>query len=320
MPTRRPAFANHLKTSRDLITSYEEVRAGFVALALERNRRATPYVEEARALKTAAETANGPGDLLKMKAIRAALVTAAGVSDKAANHLTDKDKTDAIKELIVNFLEPAGAKFVEELVFRFLLTRGDTLGGSMRNIGGALAQRRLTRAVIAALSIGGIAYSWLDTRTDKWIKASEDDSDIEMYLRAPHWKRSDGESRIIQYNLTVPIVGNNVDLCLLKGTTQDLKKAVSDPQAYVAFGELKGGIDPAGADEHWKTARSALNRIREAFDKLKLYPMTFFVGAAIEKRMAEEIWIDLKKGKLSNAANLTGSKQLSSLCNWLISL
>ena len=32
------------------------------------------------------------------------------------------------------------------------------------------------------------------------------------------------------------------------------------------FGELKGGIDPAGADEHWKTGNSALVRIRKAFE------------------------------------------------------
>jgi hypothetical protein len=320
MPTKRPAFVHHLKSSGDLITSYEEVRAGFVALALERNRRATPYVAEARALKTAAEAATNPRDLLRMKTIRAALVTAAGVSDKAANHLTDKNQTEAIKELIANFLEPAGAKFVEELVFRFLLTRGDTLGGSMRNIGGALAQRKLTRAVIAALSVAGITYSWLDSRTAKWIRASDDNSDIELNLRALHWTRSDGETRVMHYNLTVPVVGNNIDLCILRGTAKDLKKILADAQAYIAFGELKGGIDPAGADEHWKTARSALNRIREAFSKLKLRPMTFFVGAAIEKRMAEEIWTQLKKGQLNNAANLTGSKQLSSLCNWLVGL
>ena len=63
------------------------------------------------------------------------LITASGLSDKAVVHLTDQDKTEAIQGLIENFLEPAGAKFVEELVYRFLLTRGDALGGSMRNVG-----------------------------------------------------------------------------------------------------------------------------------------------------------------------------------------
>lgn len=42
------AYREHLQSSQDLETSYEETRAGFVALALEKNRRATPYVAEAR--------------------------------------------------------------------------------------------------------------------------------------------------------------------------------------------------------------------------------------------------------------------------------
>lgn len=89
------------------------------------------------------------------------MLTAAGVSDKATNHLQASDKREAVKELIKNFLEPAGANFVEELVFRFLLTRGDTLGGSMRNIGGFMAQKKLTRSIIAHLRLAGKTCRWL---------------------------------------------------------------------------------------------------------------------------------------------------------------
>ncbi|MEY3402204.1 MAG: hypothetical protein AN487_16110 [Anabaena sp. CRKS33] len=38
------AYKNHLNTGLDLVTAYEKTRAGFVALAIERNRRATPFV------------------------------------------------------------------------------------------------------------------------------------------------------------------------------------------------------------------------------------------------------------------------------------
>jgi hypothetical protein len=75
--------------------------------------------------------------------------------------LQPQDKLEAIEGLIKNFLEPAGENFVEELVFRFLLIRGDTLGGSMRNVGGILAQRQLTRAIISTLTISGISYQLL---------------------------------------------------------------------------------------------------------------------------------------------------------------
>ena len=86
------------------------------------------------------------------------------------------------------------------------------------------------------------------------------------------------------------------------------------------MGELKGGIDPAGADEHWKTAHSALNRIRTSFDKKKLKPQTFFVGAAIENAMAVEIYKQLKSRAMNNAANLTNDGQLTAICNWVINL
>jgi hypothetical protein len=157
-------YRRHLKSSDDLVTSYEAVRAGFVALALEKNRRASPFVEQARALKIAASSALVPAELTKIEGIQAALLTAAGVSDKAAGHLQPGDKAAAVLGLIENFLAPAGANFVEELVFRFLLTRGDTLGGSMRNVGGVLAQRKLSRAIISTLALAGVPYRWLHAR------------------------------------------------------------------------------------------------------------------------------------------------------------
>lgn len=134
-------YQQHLKSSKSLETTYEAVRAGFVALALEKNRRANPFVAQARALKAAVGKARSPAELLKISEIQPALLTAAGVSDKATNHLQDSDKREAVTGLIKNFLEPAGVNFVEELVYRFLLTRGDTLGGSMRNVGGFMAQK-----------------------------------------------------------------------------------------------------------------------------------------------------------------------------------
>src|SRR3990167_8604918 len=168
----------HLKSSRDLETTYEAIRAGFVALALEKNRRATPFVAEARALKAAASAAKTPRDLVNLTQIQAGLLTAAGVSDKAANHLQDADKLEAVNGLIQNFLEPAGSNFVEELVFRFLLTRGDTLGGSMRNIGGFIAQRKLTRSIIAQLKLAGKKCQWLHSETNAWGSLPEDNTDV----------------------------------------------------------------------------------------------------------------------------------------------
>jgi hypothetical protein len=314
-----------LKSRKDLETTYEAVRAGFVALALEKNRQASPYVEEARVLKAAALTAKTPEDLIKIKDIQAALLTAAGVSDKATNHLMQEDKEKAINGLIKDFLVPAGEKFVEELVFRFLLTRGDTLGGSMRNMGGVLAQRKLTRTIISTMKVSGKPYKLLHYETNQWIEKPEKDADVEIFVKGMSWQKGD-QNRTVIYNIILPFVGNNVDLCLFNcgikdfATKQRAKATINSPRSYVALGELKGGIDPAGADEHWKTARTALTRIRESFLKAKHNPLLFFVGAAIEAKMATEIWGELENDLLANAANLTDDNQLVSLSRWLCNL
>jgi hypothetical protein len=123
------------------------------------------------------------------------------------------------------------------------------------------------------------------------------------------------------YNLTVPLVRNNVDLCLFKCHPEELGKDIYDsPKRYLALGELKGGIDPAGADEHWKTARTALSRIQKSFAGHRLKPFTFFIGAAIEKKMADEIWDELQAGTLTNAANLTDDMQITFVSRWLCNL
>ncbi len=312
----KPPYRRHLKSSVDLETTYEATRAGFVALALEKNQRATPFLVQARALQEAASHAKNPMDLLNVKGIESGLLTASGLSDKAITHLQPEDKVIAVKELIKNFLEPAGAKFVEELVFRYLLIRGDTLGGSMRNIGGMLAQKKLTRALLSTLEIAGTKYFWQEANSKEW-RENEDTPNIESSLRNLYWQNG-RKSRTLIYNLTVPLVKNNVDFCLFNATPDSLDEA--NTKSYIALGELKGGIDPAGADEHWKTAKTALDRIRKSFARANHNPHTFFIGAAIEKKMASEIWDELQEGILSNAANLNDDIQLASISRWLCNL
>ena len=153
-----------------------------------------------------------------------------------------------------------------------------------------------------------------------WADGPENDTDIELNLRGIAWGNGE-KARTLIYNLTVPLFGKNVDLCLFHCDSEEMCKEVhSDPSAYIALGELKGGIDPAGADEHWKTAQTALSRIREAFAKHNLIPHTFFIGAAVETKMADEIWGMLEGGVSENAANLTNDEQMASLTRWICSL
>lgn len=319
--TKKSSIPQHLKSAQDLVTTYEARRAGFVSLALERNRKATPYVEEARALQVQASKVSKPLELLKLPDIRFALLTAAGISDKALHHLKEPDKISAINNLIKEFLDPAGEKFVEELVFRFLLTRGDTLGGSMRNFGGQVAQRKLAGAMLSTLNLWKIKIYCLYEKRGDWVLLDSDTSNINDNLRGIQFISQDKRQRFVMFNVKVPIVNKNVDICLLSHKKSDsVDDVICNHDSYIALGELKGGIDPAGADEHWKTAGSSLKRIRDAFRKKKLSPEIFFIGAAIEDDMAKEIWKDLKSGDLASAANLTVPNQLYSLVQWMLKL
>ena len=252
------------------------------------------------------------------------LLTAAGISDKAKTHLQEGDKKEAIKGLIENFLEPSGKSFVDELVYRFLLTRGDSLGGRMRNLGGKLGEWRFTRIFMATCSVSGIDLEYLDPERKNWMPLNTE-LEIEGRIKGLHWV-SHENGRTLIYNLTVPTVRKNVDFCLFDCSPDEIilgqnkDSAHHKPEKYLALGELKGGIDPAGADEHWKTANSALARIRIAFSSRNCFPKTFFIGAAIGAGMAEEIYQQLEDQTLSNGANLTNETQVVSLCDWLIKI
>lgn len=310
-------YSRHLRSSQDLVTTSENTRAGFVSLALERNRRADKYVAQAHDLKVKAAAAANPQKLLTIDQIQAALLTAAGVSGKAGAHFTDEDKKTAIKNLIDGFLEKAGDSFVEELVFRFLLTCGDTLGGSMRNVGGVLAQRKFARALFASLTNAGQPFRWLPRTGHDWVDIPPNETEADIRGLAWHSK---AKQRVLVYNVKIAAVRNNVDLSLLDCSSDELVDALKEPTRFLAFGELKGGIDPAGADEHWKTADTALSRIRRSLAEARLHPKTFFIGAAIARNMADEIWNQLKSGALANAANLTVDDQVASLCSWICEL
>ncbi|MDP3147840.1 MAG: AvaI/BsoBI family type II restriction endonuclease [Ignavibacteria bacterium] len=312
-----------IKAADDLVTSREKTRAGFIAMALEKNYIAIPYVEEAKALKSLANRVNKPKELLLSSDLRVGLLTASGLSDKSLNYLTEEDKTLAIKGLIEEFLEPAGANFIDELVYRYLLTKGDALGGKARNLAGSLGEKKFLRSILSVFNISGINYQWKDKDTNAWLNKPTDDNGIEKRIKALYWKKGNAD-RLLVMNINVPLVSKNVDVSILNGTTKDLttgkQSIIHLHDKYIALGELKGGIDPAGADEHWKTANSALNRIRTSFAKDKLKPQTFFIGAAIENSMATEIFKHLHTGTLNNAANLTVDDQLTAVCNWIVHL
>ena len=309
----------HLISSADLITSPLGFSGWSASLRLERKRRAAPLADQASILRFAASHATAPSDLLHI-GIKGALLVAAGVPPGESTHLRPEQKARALRSLIDKSLVPAGENFVEELVRRFLLMGEKAVNSSMHNAGEAIARSKISRAVIAGLNLSKIPYSWLYSPGNAWIPMPDDDSDIELHLHGLSWAKGE-KRRTLVFKRTAPFLRNNVDLCLLACGPEDLADAVRSPAAYVALGELKGEIDLGGADEHGgKTAKAALDRIRWGFEPYRSRPHTFFLRAAIAKKMAREIWDELEAGTLENAANLTDKDQVASLSRWLCSL
>lgn len=312
----------YITKSEDLITSRDETRAGFIAFALEKNRKAAPYIEQAKSLKVIASNASTPKELITMKEIEKSLLTAAGLSDKSLKYFQEDDRTKAIAELVTNFLEPAGTDFVDEVVYRYLLIKGDSLGGSMRNTVGSLGQQKLVRSFVSMLRVLGVPYQWLGTAQNaQWDEMPEDDTLLEQGVKAIAWQHEE-RSRVLAFNITIPLVGKNIDICLFDATpaTYNGGKISDNIASTILLGELKAGVDPAGADEHWKTANSALRRITGAYSEVQHPIQTVFIGAAIERDMADEIYQQLTTGVLTNAANLSNEEQLIEACNWIAGL
>lgn len=316
----------YVRKASDLVSTHESQRSGFLDYALRKSKESIPYIDKAKTLKVILEqNTKKPKDILKLKEEKLACYQAAGVSVKATKFLREEDLNAILLEFINEFLEPAGSQYIEELIYRYLLTLGDALGGRMRNLVGSIANEKLTRFIISQIQISNFDFEVYAKSSKTWLSSKEYSIDIVPDIRSIRWKFKNGTERQIIYNLTVPIVKKNIDLVMLNCHCQVLrgsgfKKIIEDPKNYKALGELKGGIDPSGADEHWKTANTALSRVRDGFTKHEIKIPLFFIGAAIETSMSKEIFKQYSTQSLANCANLTVEKQLISLCSWLVKL
>ena len=168
------------------MTTHEETRAGFLAIALEKNRVADPYVKNALAFKAMVSHTRFADELLMIPQVRPFLVTAAGLSEKSLSYLNEGDQTMAIQELIEKFLKPAGNAYIDEVIFRYLLVKGDAVGGTMRNKIGALGQEKLIRAIFSSMSVRGILCEKMSSETKRWSCVQMNTIGVEANVKALH--------------------------------------------------------------------------------------------------------------------------------------
>lgn len=308
----------YIASANDLVTSRGSIDEMMIALDLRCRQQSIPYLNQSKALWTKLKTSTKCcDDILALSDIKATLLLAAGYSVKAQGNMDDDDKNRLLAEFVDKVLRPYGEKYVDEIVFRYLLALGEQLGGRMRNAIGTMARERLSQQIVAHLRINAFPFS-VHTGNGGWIDGSDCTPGDEAAAKTIKWQNGE-YCRMLVHNLNVPDVSKNVDFVVFNKAVgnidaKSLSPILADKKNYVVMGELKGGIDPAGADEHWKTARAALDRIRASFKKVYIA----FVGAAIEKAMAEEIFTQLQSGLLDYAANLADERQLSAFCEWLI--
>lgn len=315
----------YISESKDLETTYKETKIGFLSIALRKSKEAIYYLNLASAFRIIVDEYENPIDLISNDDITICMCEAAGVSTKARGYLQPEDTKEILTDFVEEYLITAGDGYIDELINRYLLTQGDALGGRMRNIVGGLAGEKLTQNIISALIVRNYEFDYFDKHMKKWFSGGNFQESNSNLVKAIRWKSGE-KTRLLYYDLTVPIVKKNIDIVLFNSSeinnknVAEFKDFISNYENYLALGELKGGIDPAGADEHWKTANTALTRIRTAFNRLEKNVHTIFIGAAIEAAMAEEIFNQCKSKELSNCANLTKPKQLAEICDWIVKL
>ena len=255
-----------IKTASDLQTKHRAICDGFLAQALHKTEKAGPFVKDAKTFYQALKKVKSIDELSASSKYKDELASACGFSDKAQSQLTEAELDGAIKKVLIRIHKEAKSEFREDILYRYLLTKGDTLGGSMRNFTGASAGTKLTEKIIKRLSGEKKKIQIVKSKSGK--------------VQRVIWN-----GRTLLFDVKPRLIGKNIDVILINRGDAETpeEKLLADKSKYIACGELKGGIDPAGADEHWKTANSALGRIRSAFGRNA--PALFFVGAAIEASM-----------------------------------
>ncbi len=202
---------------------------------------------------------------------------------------------------------------------------GDSLGGVSRNEVGRLASAQIIRLLALHLHRKWLLAN-LTYRLKGRVGAEEDDEEDlagvggDQVLTVTPEMDLEGildrlESQRVKYRELTMRNGNRLLLDRqIEWQGQEGKAFRIGPDLHTQSphvdmlwaGEIKGGADPAGSDEHWKTATQALSRILEACEKTgRSQPDLSFLATIIVERVAREAQAWIEQGKLTSVYNLT---------------
>jgi type II restriction enzyme len=286
-----------VKIANDLVTNRLARVKGFSWQASEKVSRSSGFIGLAKYFTEKAPIIDSIKSVRADAKLTEFVIAACMLSKKSLSHL-DETIQDEIIENLIDFKKLKNEEYVKSLEQRYFLTSGDSLGGSMRNAIGQAAQTRLTETIIAKLEAQGDSPKRVVNPSGK--------------TTAIIWP----DRRVI-FDKKPSFIGKSIDIIVVRGSSAksgNIEKA-SD---YVCCGELKGGIDPAGADEHWKTAKTALDRIHGSFTDGR-GPNLVFLGSAIEQSMAEEIFALMGSGWLTGACNINYANQFNEMIDIIVS-
>jgi len=214
---------------------------------------------------------------------------------------------------------------------------GDSLGGTSRNEVGRVAMMRVLNPLVHHLHaqgrLSGILYSLKGCIVPEGDSVGSDavkrkrvhivpETDIdqlleqfEAYRVVYHELQTSNGSRLL---LNRQLKWQD-DAGETHSIGPDLHSHVGDVDMLWA-GELKGGADPAGSDEHWKTATQALDRILQAAEATgRPQPMLSFIATILVDRVATDAQSWIEQGKLTSVYNLTQMYEREEEMEWFLS-
>jgi hypothetical protein len=287
----------------DLITHEKYVIQGFKWQAKKKSELTEgilKYSSEAKKiLKKITINNNTINKILKDELLFDFIIGATMLSKKSLQHFSSSELKKYIKHNI-NFKRINEQNYLNELERYYLMTAGDSIGGKIRNMIGKKGNDIFINYIENYFKNNNINYDII----------SKNNNIQKIYT----------DKLVILFNKKPNFIGKSVDFMVLK-KYEDGSYDIEDHKQYISAGELKSGIDPAGADEHWKTASTALKRIHLSFIKKGINsPNIYFIGGAISRHMASEIINNIENDKLKFAANLNYESQMKEMIQYLLNI